>query len=418
MGQGSRAVFVNHTHPDGKHVSALRMASFARALAGAGHKIVLLCETLTPDDAALPVADMVTDLANHDYSTPYVLACRPAPTHLLARARVGGLPPGLRQTVLGAGYLLNGGVFTDWRDGARPYIPALAENFRPDIVWATFGNTDAWNIARMIAAAAGCPWVADLKDPWSRFLPPGLARLIAGRYRDAAHMTVFSDGHGGEADRFFDLPKTILYSGFEPVSGFPPPPEPTSEPPSEPFRVLLTGSVYDDDGLERLLDGLALWLGNAPARDVVFTYAGNDGARVERQVHRLDGLCKTDLRPFMPNAELCGLQRRAHVNAYIHNPHCLLQHKVLELLAAGRPIVCVPGEGVEAKRIAAQVGGQLLASETADDVARALERAAGGMSAPDADKLNAYCWPSQADKLAALFQSLAGGGGCFAGGGG
>lgn len=405
MGQGLRAVFVNHTHPDEKHVSALRMASFARALAASGdkqgHKIVLLCEARGPDDAAVNTADLGADLASHDYATPYVLGCRPAPSPLLARARVGKLPSGLRQAVLGAGYLFNSGVFTDWRDGAMAHIPALAEHFRPDIVWATFGNTDAWNIARMIATTAGCPWVADLKDPWSRFLPHGLARLIAGRYRDAAHMTVFSDGHGHEADRFFDQPKTTIYSGFEPVSDF--------TAPVEPPRVLLTGSVYDDDGLGMLLDGLALWLQGATISDVVFTYAGNDVTRVEHQVHRLDGLCKIDLRPFMPTPELCDLQRRALVNTYIHNPHCLFQHKVLELLAAGRPVVCVPGEGDEAKRIADQVGAHLLAAETPADVAHAIGRAAAGnLAPPDKDELNAYCWFAQADKLAALFQRLIG----------
>jgi len=404
MGQGLRAVFVNHTHPDEKHVSALRMMSFARALAAAGHKVVLLCETLAPDDAAVDIADLGADLASHDYATPYVLGCRPQPSPLLAGARVGKLPFGLRQAVLGTGYLLNSGVFADWRDGARVHIPVLAEHFRPDIVWATFGNTDAWNIARMTATTAGCPWVADIKDPWSRFLPHGLARLIAGRYRDAAHMTVFSDSHGDEARRFFGQHQTTIYSGFEPVPGF--------SATTEPLRVLLTGSVYDDDDdLELLLDGLAMWLRDAPVSDVVFTYAGNDATRVERKVHRLDGLCKIDLRPFMPNAELCDLQRRALVNTYIHNPRCLFQHKVLELLAAGRPVVCVPGEGDEAKRIAGQVGAHLLAGETPADIAHAIGlAAAGNLAPPEKDKLNAYCWPRQADKLAALFQALVGGG--------
>lgn len=399
--QGLRVVFINHTHPDEKHVSALRMASFARAMAGAGHKVVLLCETLNADDAVVDMADLSAALASHDYTSPYVLACRPSATPLLARARTGNLPWGLRHAVLGASYLWGGGVFTDWRNGAKPYIGALAEHFRPDIVWATFGNTDAWNIAQKLSRAADCPWVADIKDPWGRFLPYGLAHLIAGRYRDAVHMTTFSDAHSSEAGGFFDLPKTIIYSGFDTVDRLP--------DPSQPFRVLLTGSVYNDDSLAKLLDGLALWLQDRPAADVVFTYAGNDTARLKRHCSRLDGLCKIDIRPFMPVAELRQLQLGAHINAYIHNPDSLFHHKVLELLAAGRPVVCVPGESDEAKAIADQVGAHMLVGNTAADIARALDAGTvDNISAPDPDKLNAYCWSAQADKLVALFRSIIG----------
>ncbi|MBT3238307.1 MAG: hypothetical protein HOL37_06425 [Rhodospirillaceae bacterium] len=401
MGQGFRAVFVNHTHPDEKHVSALRMASFARALSHKGHQIVLVCETLGDTDET--ITDLKASLAAHDFSSPFVLACRPTPTMLLARARIGKLPIGLRQMVLAGSYLLNSGVFTDWRNSARAHIPALTKEFRPDIVWGTFGNTDVWNIAQAIAGTASCPWVADIKDPWSRFLPSGLARLIAGRYRDAAHMTAFSDDHAEEASQFFSQTKTTIYSGFEPCA--------LSRPTDGPFQMLLTGSVYDDRSLGILLDGLAMWLRKQSINDAVFAYAGNDIDRVERQIHRLDGLARVDLNPFMPMVELNDRQRLAHVNAYIHNPHCLFQHKTLELLAAGRPVISVPGEGNEAKKIARNIGGLLLTPSTPvtpEAVADALAQTTNDTPVADPDNLNAYSWPRQADKLETLFERIIG----------
>ena len=60
----------------------------------------------------------------------------------------------------------------------------LASAFRPEVAWGIFGNTDAWAIAQGIAREAGCPWVRDIKDQWTAFIPAPLQRLVAARYAD------------------------------------------------------------------------------------------------------------------------------------------------------------------------------------------------------------------------------------------
>ncbi|MEQ8194342.1 MAG: hypothetical protein RIB59_07620, partial [Rhodospirillales bacterium] len=72
-----RAVFVNHCHPDCPHVCGTRAREFASALAERGHQIVLLTETLKPDDPAPDPVDFNAALAAHDWSRPFVLACPP-----------------------------------------------------------------------------------------------------------------------------------------------------------------------------------------------------------------------------------------------------------------------------------------------------------------------------------------------------
>ncbi len=400
MEKGFRAVFVNHCHPDAKHVSALRMKSFANALAGQGGKIVLLTETLAPADVARPVAQTAEDLNAHDWSRPFILAAPPTGTKFLKKAREGNLLFGLRQGVLASAYLFRSGVFTDWRNGAKPYLPVLAETFRPQIVWGTFGNTDAWNISRRLACLSGCPWAADLKDNWSAFLPTGLTRLIAGRYGDAAHMTTFSEGHRAEAERWFGQDKTVIYSGFDA------PAAPTAV--SGPFRILLTGSLYDDACLARFIAGLRAWLQGQAGPAAVFSYAGNDGERVATLCLPLKGLCTLDIRGFMDLGDLAALQRASNLNVYIRAPRSLFQHKILELLAAGRPVLSFPGESDEARGIAEEVGGCLLACETEEDVARALRKVSSNPPpSPDADKLNAYSWRGQGEKLAGVLERLA-----------
>ena len=401
MPKGLHAVFVNHSHPDKKHVSALRLTCFARALAARGHRIVLLTETLNADDPAPSVTQTRTDLGAHNWARPFVLPCPPKPVPLLSRARVGGLGFGIRQCVLGASYLFRSGVFSDWKVGARPYFPVLAETFRPQVVWGTFGNTDAWNIAHDLAALSSCPWVADVKDNWSAFLPRGFARLIAARYRDAAHMTVYSEGHREEASRWFNQNKTVIYSGFE---------EGVAQNKPSDFRIHLTGSIYDDACLAGLIGGIRDWLPQS-ANDVVFSYAGNDGERVARHAETLQGLCKIDINDFLPYEELLALQKSSKLNIYIRNPRNLFQHKTLELLAAGVPVISIPGESSEAMRIADEVDGRLMSCETQGQIIEALQKVATDTPPiMDIDKMNAYSWQAQAKDLERVFQTVIGGG--------
>ena len=393
------AVF-NHVHPAAPHVAALRMREFANALAACGDRIVLVTGTLSPDEAGDDPGGVEQQLADHDWSRPLHLACRPVGGRVRRAAREGKIPPPFRQLVIGGAYLAANGVFADWRMSAVKLQTVLARVFRPDFTFGTFGNTDTWMSARDLAREAGCDWIADYKDPWDKFVPPGLRSIVARRFSDMAAMTTFSETHMQDAATWFDGEKHVLYSGY-------------IEDACQSLRgardgglhVCLTGSIYREDAVASLVEGLARI---AQDRQVTLSYAGNDGARLRRLP---DGIPFQD-HGYLDAGALLDLQKTADVNAYIRNPDSLFQQKLIELLAVGRPVLAVPGESAEAVSIASRVGARLLNAETPAEIAGELTAfdVAGSPAAAPAE-MAFYSWASQAERLRTLLASLSGGAG-------
>ncbi len=87
---GLRIVMVGHCHPDMPHVCALRMRCFAGAMAGRGHRVVLLSESLAGDGPAPDPERVSRDLEGHDWTVPYRLGCPPRRAPLLEGVRRGG----------------------------------------------------------------------------------------------------------------------------------------------------------------------------------------------------------------------------------------------------------------------------------------------------------------------------------------
>lgn len=385
-----RLVFVNHCHPRTPHVCASRVRDFAAACARAGHQVVLLTQSLDGEPARMQPSALEAELADHDWRRPYWLACDPAPGRPVAAWREGQGAGMLRRPLLAAAYFIRGGLFTDWRDGSKPYWPVLAGIFRPDATWGSFGNTDAWLIARAIARKAGCPWVMDHKDPWSVFIPAPLRRVLARRFGDAAAVTALSVGHAEEVERWFRRPATVVYSGINAAFLQPVPPISTSH------RVLVVGGLYADDHLVRLLEGVRRW---NPAASVV--YAGAEGKRLQTAA----GGLSIETPGYVTLDEMRRLAGEAHALLYVRNPRALYQHKLVELLALDRPVICVPQESGEAEAMAAALGASFRSCVDADAVAAAL----ADMAPRPVDRvaLEAYSWDAQAVTLLRVLRGQA-----------
>ncbi|MBX9634351.1 MAG: hypothetical protein K2X44_05155 [Magnetospirillum sp.] len=380
-----RLVFVNHCHPQTPHVCAARVRNFAEACARAGHQVVLLTESLEGEGDSIAPAQLTAALAGHDWRRPYHLACAPIPGRLVARLRDGGVPRLFRRPLLAAAYLMRSGLFTDWRDGSKPYWPVLAHTFRPHAIWGTFGNTDAWAIARGIARMAGCRWVMDMKDPWSVFIPAPLRRILAARFADAADATALSAGHGQEVRTWFGRHAAVIYSGID--DGFlPPPPAMVTN-----ARVLVVGALYGQPHLAALLDGIRQW--NAAA---VVTYVGSEGERFRAAAAGLT----VETPGYVDLPRLRELAAAAQALLYVRNPQALYQHKLVELLALDRPILCLPPESGEAEALAVSLGAAFRSCGNAGDVAAGLAQLAP--RPVDRAALAAYGWDAQARALLAV----------------
>lgn len=398
-----RAVFVNQCHPETPHVCAVRLRGFARTLTAKGHRIVLLTECLGDETAGSGPRDLTERLARHRWDEVFHVGCRPAAAPFLERLRAGRLPWGFRQATVAASFVFAGGVFSHWRRASQSAVAELARSFRPEIVWGTFGVTDAWNIARDLARMAECPWVADLKDNWNNFIPFGLRGYLAGRYRDAARMTALSEAHASIGRARFGLDTTTVYSGFplRVLQGL------ASNPDSGPFRIVSAGSIYDGVAFKAIIAGIAGWLAKSSlTTPVEFLYCGDDHARVTALTTSLASLCKVDVRPFVAADELNAHQRRAAVNIYPRYRPMLFHHKFIECLSTGRPVICLPAETAECRRIAEETGITLFSCDGAGEVETALDAiVARRWPRMDTSRLAQYSWEQQADVLAKVFAS-------------
>ena len=393
-----KAVFINHCHPDMPHICATRVREFAQAMAGRGHEIILLTETLDGSSSDITPSQVVEQIETHDFSGPFNLACPPSEHRAIEWLRCGALPWGIRQSVIVWYFAKYQGVVTNWRHGCEPFLDAVVAGFKPDIAWASFGNTDCWNIAKDLAAAACCPWVADIKDPWGLFVPRLFRQKLAQHYNDAAAMTCFSDMHNNEARQWFGTSKSTIYSGFKNSVLTTSP-----RPDSNDLQILLTGAIYDESALNQLSSGIVQWingLDESCRKRVKFLYAGSEGAAVQNATMKLRTVCLVDNLGYLPLDRLQTLQRQSLVNAYIKSERTF-HHKLIELMGAQRPILTFPKEIQESKSIAKSVGIPLYACQTVQDVAGSLESCRRENSQPIINNgvLETYSWESQAIHL-------------------
>lgn len=400
MSEPLRIVIVNHVHPQRPHVSALRMRMFAEHLSKRGDKVVLLSDRYDSADTGTSPAVFPDLVRSHDWSAPLSVATAPAAGIFLSEAREGKLPLGLRQGVIAWSYFMYGGIFKDWRDAAAPLGSTIARIFQPDITLATFGNTDAWAIAEMIAKEAGSPWIGDFKDSWSHFIPSGFRRRTARRFAGMAHMTTFSSSHRLEASRWFSTPMTVIYSGHDNAG------VQSTGMSSRPGRdIVLSGSLYGLPHVDTLYEGVRRFVTEHGRADIRLIYAGNDGRTFERTANVLAGICETEDLGYLPADELASLQARALANVYVFNPRSLFQQKVLELFAANRPVIAIPGESDEAADIALQVGGILHRTDDPESVAAALRTSVDDRPVLGG-AIEAYSWAAQTNRLREVMLSV------------
>lgn len=347
-----RLVFVNHAHPDTPHVSGMRVGNFAREMANRGHQVVVLTSPVEGSAMFGPERnDIGQSLTSHDWTRPLVVAVPPGRRWALEQIRHGTLPSALRRALTLSQFVAHGGVFADWHRAAIPAMNRLADAFKPDLIWGTFGNTTNLAIAQQIARRVGCPWVMDIKDSWTVFVPRILRRPLAWRFRDAAVRTGNSYFHQEIAQQWFArIPTTVIYSGVadeffdstECVSG------------SGRYQLLLVGSVYDGVRLRSYLKAVRTWLesiSETERQSVTFAYAGSDSGHVHRALKDISLPCQLHIMEQRDISDFALVARASFANSYL-TASFTFHHKLLELLACGRPLICYPSERTESKMLA------------------------------------------------------------------
>jgi hypothetical protein len=401
-----RLVIVSQVHPATPHVSAMRAWYFARELASYGHHVVQICESRAPAEFAPEPEHVAELLCCHQWTAPLLMGIRPVPRAVLDRIRAPETRISIRKALVVWNCWRHSGMFTDFSDGVQPYLPVLANEFRPHAVWGVFGNTDCWLIAQRLARLADCPWIGDMKDSWEVFMRRGLRGIMARRFRDMAASTANAEFNARVMDRWFSGNPAVVYSGVDScfVEGPPAPQDPSV------FRITLTGSVRDIRSLHAFVEALIGWLLAQPVGERVPTevvYAGGDVEKVQPALKRLEGLAQVVVHHYLPLPALAALCRSASINAYIWAPTGF-HHKLLELLSCGRPVIAFPGETEESRRLSTATSGMLEVCHGSGDLHDVLDAVRAGRLVVDKRQTSAgmFSWSAQARALEDVLASV------------
>jgi len=328
-------------------------------------------------------------LATHDWAQPLLLAVPPINRAVNRAIRNLSTPDLIRKFLIATEFLRHNGSFFDWTSATSMYWKAIAEDFRPDVTWGTFGDSDTLHIAREIARRSSAPWGMDIKDAWHSFVPAGLRRLLARRFADADFLTTNSLFTKTDSEQWFSHDAHTIYSGA-PAAAF------EGEETVAERTIVMMGSIYSSTAFAEFAQGLANWLRNRTSNEPVrFVYAGVSEELVKEYTD-LAGLCEVETHRHLGLEDLMALCRSAMVNCYIVSRRGF-HHKVIELLCCGRPVLSYPGEKDEELELARSVGADFSSCESISDIEAALQRSEDRLEEPrytDAG-LRTFSWEMQ-----------------------
>jgi glycosyltransferase involved in cell wall biosynthesis len=304
-----------------------------------------------------------------------------------------------------------------WLPFARSRALALARLRSFDCV-VTSSPPESAHAIGMALHRRGTPWLADVRDGWT-FEPlrpeyptepqRRLDRWLERRWLGSADAVVgVAEPAVADLRRRGIAEPLLITNGWDPDVA-PEPGEPTGLLDPDRVSFVYTGRFgsYGRDP-KGLVEGLARLAREQPdeASRLELVIAG---PLTEAEAR----LFETDVAPArilhagsLKREQALALQREADALLLVAQPtrSQLLNIKVFEYLASGRPILAL-ADGAEAGRIVAEVGGQVVRADDPAAIAAALaELAAGKLEPPAASAVAPYTYPAPAKKLEAAIE--------------
>jgi glycosyltransferase involved in cell wall biosynthesis len=284
-----------------------------------------------------------------------------------------------------------------------------------DVIWSTFASGLAHYVADRVSRKYGLPWVADFRD-----LPDQASDSWSARRAVKAETQVCVSARAltvtcrPQADKLASrhrAPVSVIPNGFDPED-YPP----AGATRSDLFTVAYFGILYayrDPVPLFAALDLLAD-KGDIDPNDVRVRFYGSNAGFIQSRLagHRCGRM--VECCPRVPVNEMLRLEQAAVVLLLLKSPEAggSVPSKLFEYMAAGRPILNVPGDGDVVDAILGETRAGLSAAQPAD-IARVLKlwydewKRAGwvaGKGIPD--KVALYSREVQARQLAEILDSL------------
>jgi len=305
-----------------------------------------------------------------------------------------------------------------WMPFARAAALRLAASEHFDCVLTTSPPESAHLIGHALQRRRGLPWVAELRDAWGfeSLRPPfplaaqrRVDRWLESRTLAAADAVVcVSEAAAADLRTRGIANPVVIENGWDPEQ-------------LETARA--SGVAVDPDRVSLVYTG-RFGRGRDPASLVdAMTRLARDQpeavARLELVVAgpltpRERELLASDVSPArivpagsLPRERALALQREADALLLIAEPERsqLLNYKLFEYLAAGRPILALAA-GTEAGRVAAELGCEVVGARDVEAIAAALRRLSGeGLPAPGRAAAARYAYPAPAERLAAVIET-------------
>ena len=400
----SRAILlVAYFYPPCRDTGALRPASMAKWLRRLGHRVIVLTTSaygVGGDEEAVRTADAQRWRAR--------LHGRDRIDALYDSDTYAGRPHPLSRLIVPEPLALA------WAPFARHRALRLHRERDFDCVITTSPPESAHGVG-MALARRGVPWVADVRDAWT-FEPlrpefptaaqRRLDRRLERRWLAAADVVACVSAPAAEDLRARGIAEPLLIrNGWDPELAATDGHTPTGLLDPARTSLVYTGRFgsYGRDP-RPLIDALARLAHDEPGAAARLELVVAGPLSAEEAL-----LLATDVSPArivavgsLERERALALQREADALLLLAQPtrSQLLNIKLFEYLAAGRPILALAGD-TEAGRVVERIGGETVRADDVAAIAAALARlAAGGLEAPAADAVAPFTYPAPAARMA------------------
>jgi glycosyltransferase involved in cell wall biosynthesis len=406
-------LLVAYFYPPCRDIGAARPAAMARHLERLGHRVTVLTTRaygVEADDAERRIVR--------------------TPDLQLARARLRGERTIASlydsDTYSGRPHPLSRVLVPDplvaaWAPFARARALRLAAAEPFDCVLTSSPPEAIHLVGRALQRRRGLAWVAELRDAWTfESLRPGFPtgaqrRLDARLERDwlgsAEAVVCVSEAAAADLRSRGVADPVVIPNGWEPGQV-----EEAAAASSgvelDPERVSLvyTGRFGRGRDPEQLVDALATLADDDPtaAARLELVVAGPLTPAERDLLARDVGPARIVVAGSLERERALALQREGDALLLIAHPERsqLLNFKLFEYLAAGRPILALAA-GTEAGRVAGEVGGVVVGAADVEAIRGALRRLVNeGIPAPAAGAAARYAYPAPAERMAALIESV------------
>ncbi|MDQ3698838.1 MAG: hypothetical protein M3373_12580 [Gemmatimonadota bacterium] len=349
-------------------IGAQRPAQFAKHLPALGWRAIVLCRDREAEGAGWSDADAARIrglLRDGDPADSIVI---PTPSSAwdgwLDRAwrwaaRDGGAKrrrAAVRKPLTIA-KLFTGDYSQSWQPCARRAAEIVMRQVHVDACIGEHSPDAGIFLARWFTDGYSLPWVADFRDPLLLAIPrpirPAYLRFVR-RLLSTAAATVNVTPYWTALDaRAFGRPSVCIPNGFDPAEY-----SPGVTPPSDRLTMAFIGNIWPQMQPSIFFDGLARLRGQVEA-DVFarlrVVARGTSAPWITACARSAGVLDVVDVGSHIERRQALALMQQAHVLLLLsitdrerHDPLLsagIYPGKTFEYFGAGRPILCVPGDG-------------------------------------------------------------------------